>query len=408
VSNETATVRERILLHLSRFPQTPADTFNIPFDLTQDGIATVLGISRAHASLELKKLKEMGMVDDWRARVKGTGNKRIVYCLLPDGIREADLLWKRFEESGITVEALLDMKKCDPGMMWDNLNTKDKETFGVACAFRIPIQRKGLPETTSGVIPTDFDGYICINSSVREKYLSLADPEDQKLWQSRAADWYLDNKQDEVQERLYHLMKAGRNTEACRFLKSNSESFLFNPNEDLLDTVKSLVVIPKFAESVYKIRAKIALACEDTDEALACAGILADFKTDDADLIRAEAYMLSGDLKKGLDLAKSMFDKDPSSKSALIAAMCLFKMKEYDEATRSLDSSCDALLKHNDASSIDDMLILRAAIAYDRGRIDEALSYLNKAEKISRKDLTQDRITFLIGSIKEGHKVNFY
>jgi hypothetical protein len=94
---ESATIRERALLHLNRFPDVnPSELFNIPFDLTQDGIASVLGISRAHASLELKKLKETGKLDYWQAHIKGSGTKRKAYYLLPEGFAEAELLRKRF------------------------------------------------------------------------------------------------------------------------------------------------------------------------------------------------------------------------------------------------------------------------------------------------------------------------
>ena len=53
------TVGERILLHLYNYRTVDLnDYFNIPWDITQDGISTSLRISRAHASLELKKQKE--------------------------------------------------------------------------------------------------------------------------------------------------------------------------------------------------------------------------------------------------------------------------------------------------------------------------------------------------------------
>jgi len=213
VSIESATIRERALLHLNRFPgMTPNEMFNVPFDLTQDGIASVLGISRAHASLELKKLKEIGKVDDWQAHIKGSGTKRRVYYLLPDGMAEAELLKKRFEKSGITVETLLDMKRCEPEIMWDSLSAEDRETFGAACVFRVKIQRKTLPHTNTGVIPADFYGMTCISEDVREKYLSLADPGKARAWHSYAADWWMDHEkdyrkdddEDQCQERLYH------------------------------------------------------------------------------------------------------------------------------------------------------------------------------------------------------------
>ncbi|MCL1810670.1 MAG: hypothetical protein FWG41_00385 [Methanomassiliicoccaceae archaeon] len=407
MSIENATIRERALLHLRRFPNmTPNEIFNIPFDLTQDGIASVLGISRAHASLELKKLKETGKVDDWQAHIKGSGSRRKAYYLLQDGAAEAEILWKKLESSGISVEALLDMKRCDPGVMWESLSVKDKETFGLACVFRVPVPRKTLPETNTGVIPADFFGMTCISESVRDKYLSLADPENAKVWHSRAADWWMDNDEDD-QERLHHLVKAGRNTEACKLILRRSEEFLENPNEDLLMTMKEMTVIPKYAESFYKIKAKVALDCGDLEGALACADMLADFLTNDATMIRAEAYMLSGDAEKGFELISLLFSEEPSSRTTVIAAKCLFKMKRYDEASELLDSSCEVLSNNNDATNIDDILLLRAGIAYDRGKIDEALSYLSKARRASRKDRAKERIDALSNNIKSGKNVNF-
>ncbi|MDR2698802.1 MAG: hypothetical protein LBB30_03915 [Candidatus Methanoplasma sp.] len=407
MSIENATIRERALLHLSRFPDmNPNEMFNIPFDLTQDGIASVLGISRAHASLELKKLKETGKVDDWQAHIRGSASKRKAYYLLPEGFAEADLLRERFEKAGIVIDALLDMKRCDPGIMWENLSVKDKETFGLACVFRISIPRKTLPETSTGVIPADFYGMTCISDIVREKYLSLADPEKVKDWHSRAADWWIDNGADD-QERFYHLVKAGRNTEACKLMLRGSEEFLENPNEDLLAAAKEMTVIPKYSESIYNIRAKIALECLDVNDALVCADVLADFMTNDADLIRAEAHMLSGDAERGLKLASETFGKSPSSRAALIAAKCLFRMKRYEDALDRLDSSCEVLSNNNDATGIDDILLLRAGIAYDRGKIDESLGYLSKAKKVSRKKRTKERIDALTKNIKSGKRVNF-
>ena len=407
MSIENATIRERALLHLNRFPNmTPSEIFNVPFDLTQDGIASVLGISRAHASLELKKLKELGKIDDWQAHIKGSSSKRRAYYILPDGVADSETLKKKLENAGISIDALLDMKRCDPGIMWESLSARDKETFGLACVFRVPIPRKTLLETSTGVIPTDFYGMTCISDSVREKYLSLAHPEKMKVWHSRAADWWMDNDDDD-QERLYHLVNAGRNTEACKLTLRNSEKFIENPNDDLLAILKEIAVIPKYTESIYNIRARIALGCADVNDAFACAEVLADFLTKDADIIRAEACMLSGNAERGFALASSMFDKEPSVRAALIAAKCLFKMKRYDDASHLLASSCEVLSNNNDATSIDEILMLRAGIAYDIGNIDESLGYLSKAKKVSRKDKTKERIDALTKNIKGGKKVNF-
>ena len=387
---------------------TPSELFNVPFDLTQDGIASVLGITRAHASLELKKLKETGKADDWVAHIKGSGTKRKVYYLLPEGIAEAELLKKRFEDSGIMIDALLDMKRCEPEVMWDNLNDKDKETFGLACVFRVPIERKTIPETTSGVIPANFFGMTCINKDVSERYLSLSDPVKVKAWHSRAADWWMDNNADgQLTEKLYHLTEAGRYTEACKLLVKMSDAYLEDPDDDLLSVLKKIVVPPKYSESVYNIRARAALDCYDIKDALACADILADFLTDDADMIRAEAYMLSKEEQKGFDTAAALFKKTPSSRAALVAARCLFRLKKYDEASAFLDSSRKVLAENDDATGIDELLLLRAGIAYAAGNTDEALGYLSKAKRASKKKKTKDRVDILTKNIKSGKNTDF-
>ena len=403
---ENITVRERALLHLNRFPNmNPSEIFNVPFDLTQDGIASVLGISRAHASLELKKLKESGKVDDWLAHIKGAGSKRKAYYLLSDGASEADMLKKRFETSGMVIDTLLDMKRCDPDIMWESLNTKDRETFGLACVFRVPVPRKILPDTNTGVIPADFYGMTSISDYVREKYLSVVDPEKIKIWHSRAADWWIE--QDDDQERLYHLYSAGRSTEACKHLVRQSDRFLQNPNEDLLSIVKKLIVIPKYTESVYSIRSKLAIECGDAEDALYCSDILEVFGPDEPAMIRAEADMTIGNVEKALATSSEFFKRNCTPRNALLVAKCLFIMKRFEEADTFLASAYSALTAEGDANRIDEILFLRAGIVYERGMKNDALSYLNKASNVCRKDILKERIDTAIKNIKNGKEVRF-
>jgi len=82
-------------------------------------------------------------------------------------------------------------------------------------------------------------------------------------------------------------------------------------------------------------------------------------------------------------------------------------MKRYNEASDLLTSSCEVLSKNNDATRIDEILMMRAGIAYDNGKTDETLSYLSKAKKAARKDRTKERIDALTNNIKSGKKVSF-
>ncbi|MDR0887949.1 MAG: hypothetical protein LBM39_02040 [Candidatus Methanoplasma sp.] len=404
---DNATIRERALLHLSRFPEVgPEKLFNVPFDLTQDGVASVLGISRAHASLELKKLKEGGKIDEWQAHIRTSGTKRKAYYLLPEGVAEANILKHHFESSGVIIDSLLDMKRCDPGTIWGNLSPPDRETFGLACVFRVSVPRKTLPETSTGVIPANFEGMTVISDNVREKYISTSDPEKIRAWHSNAADWWMDNGDDD-QERLYHLVKAGRSTEACKLILRESEVFLENPNEDLLAIIKELKPVPKYVEPVYGIRSKIAIACDDAEDALLCAEVLDDYRSPESAIIRAEAELVSGNASKAFELASAIFKERGSARAAIVAANSLFRLEKYNEAESFISTAYQVLSKDNDATKIDEILFLRAGISYKRGKIEETLSYLNKASRVCKKDTLRDRIDSLTENIKNGKEVRF-
>ncbi|HYM39530.1 MAG TPA: AAA family ATPase [Thermoplasmata archaeon] len=79
-----ATVGERIIVHLSGFLRH-TDAYEVPPDMTQDGIGAALGISRAHVALELKRLREAGKVEERMAHVASAKTRRKVYVLTPAG-----------------------------------------------------------------------------------------------------------------------------------------------------------------------------------------------------------------------------------------------------------------------------------------------------------------------------------
>ncbi len=72
------TIGERLLVHLSGFSRF-AEAFECPPDATQEGIARALGISRAHAALELKRLRQNGLLTERVAHVTAGKVRRKVY-----------------------------------------------------------------------------------------------------------------------------------------------------------------------------------------------------------------------------------------------------------------------------------------------------------------------------------------
>lgn len=78
------TVGERILVHLAGYLRF-LDAYECPAEMTQDGIAAGLGLSRAHVALELKRLRSGGRVEERMAHVASARTRRKVYVLTPSG-----------------------------------------------------------------------------------------------------------------------------------------------------------------------------------------------------------------------------------------------------------------------------------------------------------------------------------
>jgi len=85
---QALTVAEKILYHLFQYIKSE-DKYEVPFDVTQDGIAQSCGISRAHAAIELKKLREGEQIVEKLSHVRRAKSRRKVYFLTQDGKAKA-------------------------------------------------------------------------------------------------------------------------------------------------------------------------------------------------------------------------------------------------------------------------------------------------------------------------------
>jgi len=95
------TVSERILFHISGYTKYE-DKYEAPFDITQDGISQACAISRAHAAIELKKLKAAGIVDERLSHVRRGKARRKVYFLTFEGKARASKVIQYVKENGIS------------------------------------------------------------------------------------------------------------------------------------------------------------------------------------------------------------------------------------------------------------------------------------------------------------------
>lgn len=78
------TIGERIIVHLFQYIRRQ-DAFVCPGGMSQAGIANTLGITRAHAAIELRRQMDAGRVTVRIAHVTGMPTRRKVYALTPRG-----------------------------------------------------------------------------------------------------------------------------------------------------------------------------------------------------------------------------------------------------------------------------------------------------------------------------------
>ena len=103
LSNFNLTIEDGIILHLMEYSKCQ-DEFEVPFDITQPGIAEALGIRRSHVSYVMKGLKNKGHVHERIAHVKGISRKRKVYSLTAEGMDYARKIKSNIDENSIHIQ----------------------------------------------------------------------------------------------------------------------------------------------------------------------------------------------------------------------------------------------------------------------------------------------------------------
>jgi len=96
-STQKPGVQERILLHLLDYSDYKGSV-EVPFSLSQMGIANAVSIARSNVPRAIAGLKDQGLLVERQAHVKGVSRKRKAYFLTEPGMNLADETWKRLRE----------------------------------------------------------------------------------------------------------------------------------------------------------------------------------------------------------------------------------------------------------------------------------------------------------------------
>ncbi len=92
MSNSKPGVQERILLHLLDYSDYK-NSVEVPFSLSQMGIANAVAIARSNVPRAIAGLKEQGLLVERQAHVKGVSRKRKAYFLTDSGKNLAEDTW---------------------------------------------------------------------------------------------------------------------------------------------------------------------------------------------------------------------------------------------------------------------------------------------------------------------------
>lgn len=397
----TLSIGQRIIMHLDRFKMTDStEIYNIPWDLTQDGIATSIRISRAHASIELKKLREAGKVEEKQTHIKGGKVKRKSYLLTPSGMSEAGKISDYAKDNDIDVGALLDLKRQDANIILESLDEIDSYALGCACAFRVPVPVSTLPKSVKLVIPADVSGMTVVDERLRNNMMKAADIAAKASWHSYAADYWMEDRTilesdiERVHERLYHLVEAGRTREACKLVSANMYDLIATANDDLHDTMLKMENVPsKFAVDVLSVRIETDISSSDLDDAEDTVAKLAEYDPVLAKVYGSDLRVADKDTEGALEVLKEM---DGVAVADLRRAKMMFDLQRYEESRRILDA---VRIPSGDTGASIDRFVLMAKLDLLDGNRQGAVVRMMKA-RATAPDKEKKRIDLMMRDLK--------
>ena len=382
------TIGERIILHLAQFSKFK-DDFDAPIDVSQDGIAEALRISRAHAAIELKKLKESILVEERVAHIRRGNTKRKVYYLNKAGEDKANSLRAYADREGIQIKPLLDLKKCLGPELWESLDPSFRPVLAQACVFRKPFKRTALRETSISLLPEDKNGMVDVPEALKTSIPNLTAKSDLKQFHSYAADYWL--KEGNNRERLYHLVQAGRAKEAEMMVAFKGADLLTIPDLDLSELLSTIVSpAEKYAAKVYFAQGEAARGSAQFDKALASADKLMAMESESDKRtgiwLRARTLMDKGDLEACVPLyllARSM-SAMTDTLLEIDYAEALTRLRRFEEARQGLEKLMDRGVKGMDPEGLELVYYQLGSVLFRSGNGLEAIRYLSKAHGMAR------------------------
>ena len=404
-------VKQKALIFLYKYrTYDKSDIYNTPWELTQDGVAGAVGVSRAHASIVLNQLKEEGNVEERITHIRNGKTKRKSYFITPSGMEEGEMIIDLANKEKIDIAYLLETRKKGYDISFDNLNKGDRFALGCACAFNMPVDKSILPPMTSLILPTDMDGKISISEELRKDFLEYVDDEERASFHGYAANYWFDKKlkkEDDfyecIHELLYQYVECGRNRDACKLISGEVYYFINSIDDQLHDTVKKVRPIEKYERGCLMLSIDICLEYGEMDEADASIKRLSEIDSNCASTYRFDYEMMQGNKEAAKAAIAGIWQSYPTA--GLRWASLLREEGKYEEARETIGSIRGAMYDADLANFQIEKFVELARIDSAEGRYEDAYQRLSKARASANNAVFNKKLNALEKELKARLKV---
>ena len=376
--------RQHIMLHLARFSNLDVNMeYGAPEDITQDGIAAALGITRSHACTTLIRMEKAGEVLTGLSRVSRSSCKvkKKIYLLSEHGTEVMNAFLDGLESSGVPRSELAlhhPFNRMSADMM-RAMPPEERDVAGMLCVLRRPAKRQALGIRGMYGMPFDGKGNLSLRPDARERFLGTAKEGEMERWHSAAADVYQSSWED-LPERLYHLLHSGRHREAAKLASEYRFAIADSQDAGIMETMLGLCE-KSGDEELSLATALLALRMGDTKSARTAMRAAGD--GDRAKAMSAEVLLAEGMTDEALDVALSCYSEDSGSSLAL--GKCMLAAGRPEEALVYLRMSRRRMMESGCLFRLDEVMEQEALADKALGRSERA-SALEEAARAVKKD----------------------
>lgn len=352
------TNHDRISAHLFRYNYIRSDIeFDAPFEITQDGIAMGIGVSRGHSNIILRRMEENNEIIVGLSSIKDSNRsaKRKIYLLSEYGKNLFKARVKELKESGTDVEDLV--KGIDRYRLEDirRITGDRMDDLGCMAVLRVKVRKEDVP-LESPLVPIIRQSYAVMKDSIRKIIITEASPIEIRRWHSKAADWCMDHDAD-IKERLHHLVSSFRDREAMRIARNQKYMLMDNPDQDLSDSLGALALRSERSD-IIETATRIALEVGDLQMADNLSAKLLHIDPPKGRGLRCELLLKRSQSEEALTLARYHYNGDVDT--GLVLGMCLLETSHFEDAIECLERTKERMISEGCVFRLDELLMYEA------------------------------------------------